>query len=64
MSCLRQWGAAKGSGAWRQDMDKTAFWAIFEKTQNICGEKFCKKKKNRFSFISMSVGAVTKIKNL
>jgi hypothetical protein len=31
MSCLRQWGAAKDSGAWRQDMDKTDFWAIFEK---------------------------------
>jgi len=45
-------------------MDKTAFWATFEKTQNICGEKFCKKKKNRFRFIPISVGAITKTKIL
>jgi hypothetical protein len=27
----REWAASKDSGAWRQDMDKTAFWTIFEK---------------------------------
>ena len=70
-SYLRQWGVVAGSGAWREGIDKMeiilifnlAVKSAFHRNPKIFTGKNFAKKKNRFSFISMPVWAVTKTKN-
>lgn len=70
-SYLRQWGVVAGSGAWREGIDKMeiilifnlAVKSAFHRNPKIFTGKNFQKKKNRFSFISMSKMAVTKTKN-